>query len=268
MRKLNLEGKKYGKLLVLKDVGRTKTGRVMWLCLCDCGGEKAIVSSAIVNGHVRSCGCLRAEAGLGNTNGLGSKRTPESRARTSKALKGKPKTPEHCANIRKSRTKEFREKMSLRVSGKNNPMYGKPVSEETRTKLSVAGMGNNRLLGHEHSPETIQKMSDAQRGKNHWNWKGGMTDQPYCEIFRDKDFRTMIMERDNHECQNPDCWGKSKKLCPHHINYVKKDCSPKNLITLCISCNARANKDREWHSAYYNTMLQEKYETNCVSGRM
>jgi hypothetical protein len=49
-----------------------------------------------------------------------------------------------------------------------------------------------------------------------------------------------------------------KKLCIHHINYDKKDCRPANLITLCLSCNSKANKDREWHEAYYTEIMKRR----------
>ena len=39
MRKaINEEGKRYGKLTVIKRNGSSKDGKAMWLCECDCGG--------------------------------------------------------------------------------------------------------------------------------------------------------------------------------------------------------------------------------------
>jgi hypothetical protein len=35
--KLKLEGKRFGKLLVINDVGVNKQGTYMWLCKRDCG---------------------------------------------------------------------------------------------------------------------------------------------------------------------------------------------------------------------------------------
>ena len=58
---LDLAGKRYGRLNVIADAGRSLDGRVMWLCRCDCGSEKVIRGSDIKIGKTLSCGCLAAE---------------------------------------------------------------------------------------------------------------------------------------------------------------------------------------------------------------
>jgi len=73
-----------------------------------------------------------------------------------------------------------------------------------------------------------------------------------------KNIKIQLKKRDGNKCLNPDCWGTSKKLHLHHINYIKKDCRPQNIITLCISCNTRSNKDREWHQAWYNAIIYRR----------
>lgn len=94
-------------------------------------------------------------------------------------------------------------------------------------------------------------------GKNHYNWKGGITCEPYCSVWLDKEFKKSILERDNYQCQNPDCWGTSKKLTGHHIDYNKKNCDPSNIITVCDSCNIRANYNRKyWQNFYTDIMIK------------
>jgi hypothetical protein len=51
----NLVGKRFGKLLVIKDVGR-KGGSVLWECKCDCGRVTQVRSSHLVSGDTSSCG--------------------------------------------------------------------------------------------------------------------------------------------------------------------------------------------------------------------
>lgn len=95
-------------------------------------------------------------------------------------------------------------------------------------------------------------------GENHPRWKGGISHEPYCEVWTDKEFKSDIKTRDNFVCQNPDCWETSNKLVIHHIDYNKKNCNPNNLITLCNSCNSRANSNRDWHKDWYTTLIIKK----------
>lgn len=97
-------------------------------------------------------------------------------------------------------------------------------------------------------------------GPGHPNWKGGISCEPYCDMWLDKDFKESIKQRDGYKCMNPGCWGTSKRLSIHHIDYNKKNCAPKNLITLCNSCNPAANKDRDWHTAWYQAIMAKRYE--------
>ena len=50
-------GQRFGRLTVVKDVGRTKTKRVLWLCHCGCGNETIVASNNLTGGKTQSCGC-------------------------------------------------------------------------------------------------------------------------------------------------------------------------------------------------------------------
>lgn len=66
-----------------------------------------------------------------------------------------------------SQTTEFKEKMSKRMSGKNNPNYGLEVSQERKDKISKGLMGDKHPMhGKQHSAETKAKMSKKNAGKN------------------------------------------------------------------------------------------------------
>lgn len=91
------------------------------------------------------------------------------------------------------------------------------------------------------------------------NWKGGISKEPYCQDWT-KDLKEYVKQRDNYKCLNPYCNSKvSDKLTVHHINYNKKVCGPENLITICRSCNGKANKDRGWHESWYKAVLYRRY---------
>ncbi|KKK54039.1 hypothetical protein LCGC14_3088750 [marine sediment metagenome] len=58
---LDLTGKKFGRLTVLEDSKKRQFGKIIWDCLCYCGGIKAILSSNLTTGNTKSCGCLNRE---------------------------------------------------------------------------------------------------------------------------------------------------------------------------------------------------------------
>ena len=59
---LDLTGKKFGRWSVIKKQERRGLyGSVPWLCQCDCGVQRDIVASTLVDGRSRSCGCWKSE---------------------------------------------------------------------------------------------------------------------------------------------------------------------------------------------------------------
>lgn len=64
MRMVELEGKRFGKLLVIKRLYRTY--RWFWLCRCDCGNDCIISGSHLQEKGTLSCGCLRTAIVHGN----------------------------------------------------------------------------------------------------------------------------------------------------------------------------------------------------------
>lgn len=63
----NIVGQKYGRLLVLRVVGKNKHGKYSVECICDCGNLHTALEACLKNGHTQSCGCLFKEV-VGNSN--------------------------------------------------------------------------------------------------------------------------------------------------------------------------------------------------------
>ena len=62
MKKLDLTGQRFGRLVVIEEAGRSSDGRVRWLCKCDCGNYTSTPSTKTLrNGTCRSCGCIQEE---------------------------------------------------------------------------------------------------------------------------------------------------------------------------------------------------------------
>lgn len=59
--KLELLGKKFGRLTVIQEYGKDKNGKVLWECQCDCGNKTVSIGSNLVRGKSLSCGCLKNE---------------------------------------------------------------------------------------------------------------------------------------------------------------------------------------------------------------
>ena len=62
---LNLEGQRFGRLIVIKRVKNEvlSNGRKgsYWLCQCDCGNTKVVRGTHLTDGNTQSCGCLQRE---------------------------------------------------------------------------------------------------------------------------------------------------------------------------------------------------------------
>ena len=64
--KIDLKGKRFGRLLVLEDTGRRSYHSIVWKCRCDCGKITDVQSYDLLHGRVVSCGCYAAENRLKN----------------------------------------------------------------------------------------------------------------------------------------------------------------------------------------------------------
>ncbi len=59
MRKLNLIGQRFGRLIVTKRIAGSRKKSAKLECICDCGNATKVVTGNLQNGHTKSCGCLR-----------------------------------------------------------------------------------------------------------------------------------------------------------------------------------------------------------------
>lgn len=145
----------------------------------------------------------KKECGYNIRNGgRNSKMHPESKRKISEAKMGHTVTAE---------TREKISKNHADMSGKNNPMYGKRHSKETKDKIRLMNKSEERK-GVKRSPETIQKMKE-----NHRDFSGDKNpraravvqltlDEQYITTFATaKDAAESIGQRGNNVticCQN------------------------------------------------------------------
>ena len=62
-RSIDISGQRFGKLVALKEIGKTAKGQTIWLCRCDCGNECEKRADVLKSGNSQSCGCVRKERG-------------------------------------------------------------------------------------------------------------------------------------------------------------------------------------------------------------
>ncbi len=204
----------------------------------------------------------------------------EVKARISAALKGT-----RTGDLNPARRAEVRAKISAsrkgQNTGDNNPakrpgvgakisaslkgrdaywMRGRKLSEEQKRKSSESKKGekNPNWQGKSCTNESRRKISLANSGEKSHFWNGGIFIRVYSRSFN-QTLKQQIKERDNSQCQNPNCLFLPKKHYVHHINYDKMNSDPLNLIYLCNSCHAQSNGNRAYWEQFYTTIIKEKY---------
>ena len=69
---VDLIGKTFGELIVIKSQGKNSFGHSIWRCQCSCGNETSVTSGNLRSGSTGSCGCIfRAMIGdMGRRSGV------------------------------------------------------------------------------------------------------------------------------------------------------------------------------------------------------
>ena len=110
-----------------------------------------------------------------------------------------------------------------------------------------------------HTEEWKMVMSEKNSGKKHWNWQGGISKSPYPFEF-DAELKLKIRERDNFNCclcgktEREELEDFNRVLSVNHIDFDKNNCNPQNLNTLCLKCNVKINKERDYWTNYFNIL--------------
>lgn len=151
---IDLTGDRFGKLTVIEEAERSKHGKRMWKCLCDCGNITIVEQYKLRRSKTKSCGCLRKEL----AKGLRSKRKPSpmmdltgerfgrltvlKEAERSKSGKRMWKCRCDCGKIITTRQSDLR-------AGKSKSC-GCVSLEKSRRRLYKHGMNNTPILNVYH----------------------------------------------------------------------------------------------------------------------
>ena len=222
-KRIDMTGKRFGRLLVISYSHTVKSRRAHWNVLCDCGTEKTVSGKCLRSGYTRSCGCLQKES---------------ARA-TGKSMAGKlhPDWAKHDLT-----GKEFGRLVAIKRLDKQEGSVVKYLCKcacgnfkEIAAKSLVGGC--TKSCGCLQK-EAASKTCKARIGELHPNWNQNRTDEErsvarmYPEYY---EWRTSVFERDNYTCQK--CGKKGEELRAHHIygyaNNEEMRLDLSNGVTLC-----------------------------------
>jgi 5-methylcytosine-specific restriction endonuclease McrA len=189
-------------------------------------------------------------------------------------LRGPPteETREKLKHIRLGKTYEEiygKEKAARIINKKSISQKGKRCLEITKQKLREINKGKKQPLevrlrmrmshlGKKHSAIWTKRAADSHRGeKSHW-WKGGISFGSYSKDWT-KELRALVKNRDGficYLCNNH--YLNEQQLSVHHIDYNKLNSEFRNLVTLCKSCHAKTNSNRDYYSAKVSNAYWER----------
>jgi hypothetical protein len=114
---VDLTGRVFGRLTVLKRVKTAKYGHTMWACVCDCGVAKVIDADSLKRGITKSCGCLHKEIAALTMAALGLKRATHGQSGNHHQGKGRKPSPTYYSWQAASQR-------CLNPNAPNYPQYG------------------------------------------------------------------------------------------------------------------------------------------------
>lgn len=152
--------------------------------------------------------------------------------------------------------------------GDDNPMKNPEVKAKHLAVIKVAD--NTPEFKANQSKNKIELWQNSEyrksnSGENSPNYIDGRSFEPYPPGFNGQ-LKRHIRERDGDVCAR--C-GKTKKqngrkLPVHHIDYNKDNLNPRNLITLCTSCNGVVNKDRNEWTTFFRRKIRDIYKSHPI----
>lgn len=275
--RVDLTGKRFGKLVVIEPIGRTPSQKVLWKCKCDCGKTTTNPTGELTTGHVKSCGCahraLRSDL-VGKRFG------------TLVAVKdvGRDKRGARLWECDCDCGKTIRTRGASLISGNTTScgctsrpdLTGKRFGRLTVIEL-LKIEGHKQLwkcqcdcgnfitrptwvlaAGHTTSCGCFDK--ERRIGKSNPRWLGGKSFEPYCPKFNEP-LKEEVREAFNRKCFLCGVPENGRKLSVHHINFDKRSgCYGKkwNLVPLCICCHTKTTNNRH----YYFNLLNNYWALN------
>ena len=134
-------------------------------------------------------------------------------------------------------------------------------SKTCRASIKAGKMNKGNIGGYGFKKGVYQgcgfkKGNKLSLGKNNGMWKGGISNNPYPKAFN-AELKLKIRQRDNFTCclcgktEREELEELNRVLCVNHIDFNKNNCKKNNLNTLCLRCNVKINREREYWTEYF-----------------
>jgi hypothetical protein len=240
---------------------------------CECGCEQIPkTGNRFVRNHHAKLKSVRDKM---SKSRIGKKHSLETRLKMSMSQKGVKKSEGHKNKLRQSslismNKPEVKKRLKEGIkksfeSGRIVHNKNMPMKEETKEKVreTIKNKGgrsgkNNGNYGCKYTKEKSEKRSIRLKElgfgamEKNSNWQGGISFIFYPKNWKDS-LKEEIRKRDKYNCQlckiNQNT--QRRKLDVHHIDYNKKNCEFKNLISLCQKCHLRVNTNRNYWAKYF-----------------
>ena len=154
---------------------------------------------------------------------------------------------------------------TLKRKGICPPLFTQKHSQKTKDKLREKMKGRKITWGDKISEKLkgrkcpwSAKSLPHHKGENHYNWKGGISITNKYPIEFNKELKLKIRTRDNFTCclcgrtEREELEELNRVLCVNHIDFDKNNCKENNLNTLCLRCNVKINRERDYWTNFFN----------------
>ena len=206
---------------------------------------------------VKSCGCITIKLiSESSKNRIYTKERNRKISESKKGKKREPFTEQHIKNIIKSQIGRKHSDKTKQIMKEKHK--GKIISEET-IKKQIKTIKEQYKNGRVPWNKGLTKFDDNRivSGEKCGAWQNGKSFEIYPQEF--KQIKKFIYERDNYQCQYPNCVERHGRLHAHHIDYDKKNNNPENLITLGTSCHSKTiGKNRNYWTVFYQNIMINK----------
>lgn len=128
---------------------------------------------------------------------------------------------------------------------------GEKLSVTTKHRMSESAKGKHRYW--------LGKKRLHMTGEKHPFWQGGISESFYPPKFN-KILKLKIRTRDNFICclcgktEREELEELNRVLCVNHIDFDKNNCEEYNLNTLCLRCNVKIGRDRDYWINYFKVL--------------